>query len=99
MTEPLAHTDQPCPDDAPDAGISTLAPLCGEEEFAELVAEMVAEGAPRLFAVVQEFGERVDGRIAAWGVALEDRAEVFGVEKGRSTRLRAPERREENGPR
>lgn len=50
--------------------------LCGEAEFAELVTAMVNEAAPRLFAVVQELGERVDGRIAAWGMAFEDRADV-----------------------
>ncbi|HET9257398.1 MAG TPA: hypothetical protein VFO16_19655 [Pseudonocardiaceae bacterium] len=92
MSEASAHTDQPYPDDTPDAGVSTLAPLCGEEEFTELVAGMVADEAPRLFAVVQEYGVRVDGRIAAWGMALDDRAEIVRVEGGRSMSLPAPER-------
>lgn len=50
--------------------------LCGEDEFAELVAEMVADEAPRLFAVVQERGVREDGRIAAWGLAFDGHADV-----------------------
>jgi hypothetical protein len=53
---------------------SELTPMCGEEEFAALMAEMVNDEAPRLFAVVQELGERVDGRIAAWGMAFDDHA-------------------------
>lgn len=52
-------------------------PLCDEEEFADLIAEMVRDEAPGLFAVVQEFGEREDGRIAAWGMAFTDHATVL----------------------
>ena len=55
----------------------TSEPMCGEEEFAELIAEMVHDEAPRLFAVVQEIGEREDGRIAAWGMAFEDHAALL----------------------
>ena len=40
---------------------------------------LVADFAPRVFAVVQEYGDRVDGRIAAWGVAFTDHTEVIGV--------------------
>jgi hypothetical protein len=54
-------------------------PLCGEESFAADLAIMVNEEAPRLFAVVQELGVRVDSRIAAWGMAFEDRVDVIGV--------------------
>jgi hypothetical protein len=56
-----------------------IRPLCGEEEFTKLLAEMVADQAPRVFAVVQEYGERVDGRIAAWGIAFDDHAAVVDV--------------------
>jgi hypothetical protein len=61
---------------------TTATPLCEETEFAELLAGMVADEAPRLFAVVQELGERKDGRIAAWGMAFADRAEVVSVRPG-----------------
>jgi len=75
---------------AVDSAVS--APLCDEAEFAELAAELVADEAPRLFAVVQEYGERVDGRIAAWGMAFEDCAEVVGVDHGPRLSLGSPER-------
>lgn len=47
--------------------------------------------APRMFAVVQEFGEREDAWVAAWGLAFEDRAEVVGVHGGTWMSLRSPE--------
>lgn len=72
--------------------VRTDEPLCGEAEFTELVDEMVADEAPRLFAVVQVYGERVEGRIAAWGMAFEDRAEVISISGGTSMSLRSPER-------
>lgn len=55
-------------------------PLCDEPEFAQLVEGMVADEAPRLFAVVQEYGDRVDARIAAWGMSFDDHADVIGIE-------------------
>jgi hypothetical protein len=66
-------------------------PLCGEDEFAELVTEMVAEHAPRLFAVVQEYRDRVDGRIAAWGMAFDDHAEIVAANRGLRMGLNEPE--------
>lgn len=74
------------PDELPTAG-----PLCGEVEFTELIDQMVAENAPRVFAVVQELGDRVDGWIAAWGMAFEDRVEVIGADGGLRMTLQAPE--------
>jgi hypothetical protein len=58
----------------PDPG--SLPPVCDEHEFAELIEQMVADDAPRLFAVVQEYGERVDAVIVAWGLAFPDHAEI-----------------------
>lgn len=52
---------------------------------------MVADEAPRLFAVIQEYGERADGRIAAWGMAFEDHAAVVSVNGGTQLGLKAPE--------
>jgi hypothetical protein len=68
-----------------------LPPLCDEPEFAALLDRMVAEEAPRLFAIVQEYGERVDGRIAAWGMAFANHAEVVTVEHTQWMSLQAPE--------
>lgn len=70
---------------------SGMRPLCGSEEFAALLENMVADEAPRLFAVVQVYGERVDGRIVAWGMAFEDHSDVVAVEHGHRLTLRAPE--------
>lgn len=55
----------------------THPPLCGEAEFTALINEMVAEEAPRVFAVVQELGDRADARIAAWGLSFADRAVAY----------------------
>ncbi|MDQ2790230.1 MAG: hypothetical protein DLM60_18165 [Pseudonocardiales bacterium] len=84
----LVETEQPSAELDP----ATLPPLCGEAEFAELMAGLVADDAPRLFAVVQEYGDRVDGRIAAWGIAFEDCAKVVAVDHGLHMSLRSPER-------
>lgn len=70
---------------------SQLRPLCAEPEFAAILASMVADEAPRLFAVVQEYGTRVDARIAGWGVAFDDHAEAFSIERTQRMSLRAPE--------
>lgn len=78
--------------ETPAKDISTLTPLCGAAEFAELVAEMVADEAPRLLAVVQEYGELVDGRIAAWGMAFDDHTEIISVDGDTSMSLPSPQR-------
>jgi hypothetical protein len=48
---------------------------------------MVADEAPAVFAVVQEYGRRVDGRIAAWGMAFPDHADVISVDGERHLSL------------
>lgn len=53
-----------------------------EQEFTALVHEVAQEEAPRLFAIVEEHGERESVRVAGYGVAFEDRAEVSAVEGG-----------------
>ncbi|WP_245556000.1 hypothetical protein [Actinopolyspora mortivallis] len=68
-----------------------LEPLGDESRFVELVRELVSENAPRVFAVVQEYGQRVDARIAAWGIAFEGRAEVVAVEENLRMRVSSPE--------
>ncbi len=69
-----------------------LTPFCDESTFAQLVRDMVTDTAPRVFAVVQVWGERADARIAAWGMAWEDSAEVIGVEGHPRMSLSTPER-------
>jgi hypothetical protein len=80
--ESTSDTDEAHPLDAFVHDPSGRPPLCSEERFAAIMESIVADYAPRVFAVVQEYGKRVDGKIAAWGLAFEDRIEVIGVEGG-----------------
>jgi hypothetical protein len=61
------------------------------EEFAAIVEQMVADQAPRLFAVVQTYGGRLDGRVAAWGMAFDEGAEVVSIDRGLRMSLEAAE--------
>jgi hypothetical protein len=56
-------------------------PLWDEPEFAALLERLVATFAPRLFALAEEAGERLDGRIVAWGMAFKDHAGVVQVDR------------------
>lgn len=85
------HRKQAHPLDAFVPDPAELTPVCDEPEFAAILEEMVADEAPRLFAVVQEYGERVDGRIVAWGMAFDDHAEVVSVGRTRRMSLQSPE--------
>ena len=51
-----------------------------EETFTALMHEVAREDAPRLFAIVEEYGEGEDARVAAYGLAYADRAESNSVE-------------------
>jgi hypothetical protein len=62
-------------------------PLCSEEEFAQEVRDLVAADAPQVFALVEERGERTDGRIVAWGIAFDDHVDVLSVSGGRHVSL------------
>jgi hypothetical protein len=50
------------------------------EEFGRLMRERAVADAPRLFALVEEHGEKEDVRVAGYGLAYEDRADVNTVE-------------------
>ncbi|MGH3930226.1 MAG: hypothetical protein ACRDTF_09660 [Pseudonocardiaceae bacterium] len=67
--------------EATNPDVAELEPLGTEEEFAEEVRELVASSAPRVFALVEEYGERVDGRVVAWGMTFdeEEHTEVINV--------------------
>jgi hypothetical protein len=69
-------------------------PQWTDDEFDEEIRSLVTDTAPRVFAVVQVYGEREDGRVAAWGFAHDDEegGEVFdvvGVEGNVRLRLRS----------
>lgn len=68
---------------------SGLMPLSDEPGFAAILESIVADTAPRLFAIVQEYGERVDARIVAWGIAFDDHAEIAA--RGIQGSLHTPE--------
>ncbi|MEW1719510.1 hypothetical protein [Streptomyces sp. NPDC093109] len=70
----------------------SLEPLCDEEEFTAELEQLATDEAPRLFAVMQVLGDRVDGWVAAWGMAFGDRAEVVSTDGGRRLSLGSPER-------
>lgn len=53
-----------------------------KEEFAGVMHELAVSEAPRLFAIVEEYGDAEDARVAGYGLAYADRAEVDGVEGG-----------------
>lgn len=57
---------------------SELRPFPTSEAFDRAVTGMVASYAPRLFAVVQEYGPLVDACIAGWGLAHENHVDVIG---------------------
>ncbi|KWT57106.1 hypothetical protein ADL21_36440 [Streptomyces albus subsp. albus] len=65
------------------------------EGFAQEIQDLVDASAPRLFAVVEEYGVGGlrDARVAAWGLAYEDgRADVAAVGCGFRMSVTAPER-------
>jgi hypothetical protein len=51
-----------------------------EVVLAYVLHEMAREEAPRLFALVEEYGCGEDVRVAGYGLAYEDRADVNSVE-------------------
>ncbi|WP_433263208.1 hypothetical protein ACQPZF_31585 [Actinosynnema sp. CS-041913] len=51
-----------------------------DEEFARFVAGLVRDDAPRLFAIVEEYGEREDAEVAAYGLDFGDHTDVKSVE-------------------
>lgn len=57
-------------------------PPWSDEEFAIVMHELAVHEAPRLFAVVEEYGEAEEARVAGYGLAYANRAEVDSVEGG-----------------
>ncbi len=60
-------------------------------EFAEPVHEVAHEEAPRLFAIVEEHGERESVRVAGVRRRVRGRAEVSAVEGGFRLSSQSPE--------
>lgn len=74
--------EQEFSEDEDDPGIdyvddpAELSPIGDEEVFSAEINAMVAEDAPRLFALCEEIGDRVDAGIIAWGLSFDDHTEV-----------------------
>jgi hypothetical protein len=65
--------------------------IADETEFTNLIASMVVDHAPRIFAIVIEHGERLDAAIAAWGLALDNSAYAITTDGKNQYLLTAPE--------
>ncbi|WP_231648402.1 hypothetical protein [Saccharothrix sp. NRRL B-16348] len=61
-------------------------------EFADVMHLIAEEQAPRLFAIVEEHGEQEDGRVAGYGLAYSDHADVNSVEGDFHLVSQSPER-------
>ncbi|MBW4719656.1 hypothetical protein [Saccharothrix obliqua] len=66
-------------------------PQWNREEFADVVRQLAEEAAPRLFALVEEYGDRAEARVAGYGMAFPDRADVNSVEGDFPLRSQNPE--------
>lgn len=56
-----------------------LSPIGDEELFATEIKMMVVDDAPRVFALCEEIGDRVDATTIAWGMDFNDRVEVVSA--------------------
>jgi hypothetical protein len=65
--------------------------LFSPESYEQAVREMVDELAPRRFAIVQDLGDHFDGRVAAWGIAFDDRVEIVDTQSSSSMSLTSPD--------
>jgi hypothetical protein len=65
--------------------------LADETEFTNLITAMVANHAPRMFAIVLKRGERLDAAITAWGLALDNSAYAVTTDGKTQYLLAAPE--------
>lgn len=88
---PLLASDEDDADLTLPVDPTELPPFGTEEEFAAELADLVAGERPRLFALCEEIGDRVDGWVVAWGLAFEDQAEVIGTDDGIRATCRSAE--------
>lgn len=56
-----------------------LSPIGDEELFTAEIDKMVAADAPRVFALCEEIGDRVEAVTIAWGMDFDGRAEVVSA--------------------
>lgn len=90
--------DSEAQDDEPPHPLDRLVPdptgrsaLGSEAEFTAHLNRLVRVNLPRVFAVVQVYGERVDRCIAGWGLDFGDHAEVISTDRTVRMGLNSPE--------
>lgn len=47
-------------------------PLGDADEFGQMLIDLVNDYAPRRFAICEEYGDRIDAEVFAWGMAFDD---------------------------
>ncbi|HVV23283.1 MAG TPA: hypothetical protein VHF06_27870 [Pseudonocardiaceae bacterium] len=52
------------------------------EQYADVVRQLVDGDAPRRFAIVQDWGEMFDSRVAAWGMVMGDHTMIVDAQAG-----------------
>ena len=62
------------------AGQRNSLPSRGNPQFTAWADQLVEASAPRVFGLVEGYDEGSEGEIIAWGMALDDRAEVVAVD-------------------
>jgi hypothetical protein len=65
--------------------------LFSEETYEQAVRGLVDEFAPRRFAIFQDLGEQFDGRVAAWGMAFDERFEIVDAQSSSWMSLASPD--------
>jgi hypothetical protein len=73
------------------ADVAGQPPLCDEEEFTAILDGIVADFAPRQFAIAVVYGERFDGEIVAWGMCFEEGAVIASTDRRHLMRVPSPE--------
>ncbi|MEU4761779.1 hypothetical protein AB0H12_00905 [Actinosynnema sp. NPDC023794] len=81
----MNELDEPSPD-------MVAQPLWTKDQFTNLLHLIAKEQAPRLFAIVEEYGEWEDSRVAGYGLAYSDRVDVNSVEGDFHLNSQSPER-------
>lgn len=61
-----------------------------QDEFEQICADVIAENMPSLFAIFEEFGEREDARLVAWGLDFPDYTEVASLDGNTRVRVESP---------
>lgn len=93
LVEPGPRSRPESDDDEDAEGAGDLDPSSfslDEETYERMVQLIVAEQAPRRFAIVQDAGTRMDGWVAAWGMAFEDHVEIVDAHNKAHYSLRTP---------